>query len=146
MTHADGQRAEAQQFFELLQTIHKGEALLDVLDNVRQAIKASKDRNKPSEVTIKLGFNPAGDDDAIYISVRSSVKLPPVQRGQSTWFVWSDGLAHIGREHQRGLFDSGPTLVSGTVIRPGESEAEAEREERAAAVADPFADDRRLAQ
>jgi hypothetical protein len=140
-------RAETQHFFELLQTIHKGEALLDILDSMRQAIKASKDRNKPSEVTIKLGFTPAGDDDAIYISVRSSVKLPPVQRGQSTWFVWSDGMAHIGRENQRGLFDdNSPRLVSGTVIRPGESDAEAERAERAAPAADPFADDRRLAQ
>lgn len=137
--------AALQRFIEMLTVLHRGDLAADILDNISAATDAARSRKKPSKVQITLTFVPAHvgmeDDDVLHITGTSKVTLPPVQRGQSTWFVWSDGSVRRERELQPSMFDDSPRLVSGTVIRAGESEPP----QRSAAPPADFDDDRRFA-
>jgi hypothetical protein len=122
-TEAD--RAAIQEAFEMLQVVHKGDAILEWIDNIRTASQAVRNRRKPAKVTLTISFTPptTQDEDIIHVSVQTGVKLPPVQRGEATWFLWADGSMKRTRELQGSMWDDDkPRLVSVTVIRQGEDE------------------------
>lgn len=119
-----------QYFLEFFQLLHRGELASEFFDNFEQAVQRTRERRKASVLTLQFTISPSpsSDDDAYLVAGKTSVKLPPVQRGEATFFVWQDGLLHHGRENQATLFgDPQPRLVSGTVIQRGESEQDAAR-------------------
>lgn len=136
------EKARLQAFFELVETAHRGEISVELPNNISMGIEAVRRRHKPAVVTLRITIAPSNssDDDVLHISLQSSVKLPTVQRGVSTYFADENNNLSRQRMNQPSLFDDGPRLVSGTVIRPGETERQAEQ-----ADAD-FADDRSIAQ
>lgn len=120
--------ARVQQLFELLQTTHKGDALVELIDNLQAAVEAVTKRRKPAQLTLKINLTPGkGEEiDIMHISMSTSVKLPAVERGSSTFFAWSDNSIRRQRELQASMFDEDkPRLVTGTVIRAGETYSQA---------------------
>ena len=136
--------ARAQAFFELLQSIHKGDAFVEYLDFMEQAVKAVRDRHRPATLVLKLNITPGGaEDDVLYLSASSQVKLPAPKRAESTYFAWNDGTIKRQRELQATMFDDEkPRLVTGTVIPRGERIPEVIN----VGSDDDFTDDRSLAQ
>jgi hypothetical protein len=125
--------AGLQAFYELLSTLHKGELGEEIAEGMKMASDAARSRRKKAKVSISISMVPGPatneDNDIVYLHGEVKVTLPPVQRGHSTWFAWSDGLLRTRREAQASMFDEAPRLVTGQVIPKGE-DFEDDRDER----------------
>lgn len=116
-------RSQVQQFTELLQTLHRGELISELVGNFTQVIEAVKTRKKAGSLTLKIEVMPGGKDqleeEVVQIKGSTSIKLPGIQRGANIWFVLPDGTLSRIPPNQASFFATPPRVVGQTVIQRG---------------------------
>lgn len=91
-------------FLTLLQQHRSGQALNDLADAMREAIEAAQLTGKPSFISLKIGFKPAGNGSgAVVVADDVKVKLPQAEKVTSFFYTDDDGNLHRNDPRQREL-------------------------------------------
>lgn len=108
---------ESNAFVKTLTDLRKGQTVSELSDALTELVEACKRTGKKGEMTLKLKLTPSSDGETIIIQDDPTVKLPRMDRKNTTFFTTEDNRLQRNNPKQQ-EFDP-------KVIPNGEAEVKA---------------------
>lgn len=95
---------EGETILSMIGQIDRGNPILDLELECKQAIAAAMELGKASSVTLTIAFKPDPQTEAMTVSAKVTSKIPKETRKPSLFFVTEDFLLTRTHPNQRDMF------------------------------------------